>query len=111
MDVVQLARVCRQYGLKAHRLLRRMEEELPEEGGPLLTCHRVCGKITRLVAEGRHAEGAVQRELAVHARAHRPKRGRGFADRGGSRFLVRLLVRAPSFGPIKTGAGPQVQIL
>lgn len=32
LDVVQICRVCRLLGLKAHVLVRRMEEELPEEG-------------------------------------------------------------------------------
>ena len=32
LDVVQLSRLCRCYGLKAWRLVREMEDELPDEG-------------------------------------------------------------------------------
>ena len=32
IDVAQLVRICRVYGLHAHHLVRRMEEETPEEG-------------------------------------------------------------------------------
>ena len=31
LDVLQVVRLCRVYGLKAHELVRRMEEELSEE--------------------------------------------------------------------------------
>lgn len=48
LDIVQTCRLARLYGLKAHNLVRRMEEELPAEGDSFLPIRSGTAETQRL---------------------------------------------------------------
>jgi transcriptional regulator with XRE-family HTH domain len=106
MDVVQVCQIARLYGLKAHVLVRRLEEELSEEDDSSYVWQRWPSWVVRrwpLMPAGWPAPVKLMR--VGHAPVRRPRLQQWRADPGAGRYLVRLSVRTLAFRPIKTGYG------